>query len=403
MNLINSPFIQRLRWISQLTSVSQAFPGAEHSRFSHSLGTMHLAGKYMIALLHENNNNNQNCPLDSTQKAYYTQLARLSGLLHDFCHGAFSHLFDNVVYQDIYGIPDGGHDLHRVHVLQNSSQLQELIHSCGGIDYKDIINVWNSKIGSKATECSSSTSSIHNEMIYIIGTILHGPIVSADRCDFILRDSLYSATSHFGTIAKDRIISCATLQWTPLPRLHFYEKCIPDIIHALNGRRYMYENVYLHRVASSSSILLREMFLASKKMMRYVDRVMNLDPKDPDSLIYLTDYNIIGSILNYSGDDGDMLRAKEMCLRYLNRDLPKLQSEEKIYVGSEVVENDDNRTVCISRTLSHIDPTLLDKFRISILTKDMNSISCEEAFRRYNYTNSSSESKSYYIKRIYQL
>ena len=45
--VIDSPFVQRLRWISQLTSADHVFPGGTHNRFIHSLGAMHLAGKYM--------------------------------------------------------------------------------------------------------------------------------------------------------------------------------------------------------------------------------------------------------------------------------------------------------------------------------------------------------------------
>src|SRR5680860_1536556 len=49
-DLIDSPWVQRLRYILQLQSAHWVYPGAEHTRFQHSLGTMHLAGRFMVRL-----------------------------------------------------------------------------------------------------------------------------------------------------------------------------------------------------------------------------------------------------------------------------------------------------------------------------------------------------------------
>src|SRR5512136_1460535 len=89
--VIDSPWVQRLRRIFQLQSARWVFPTAEHTRFQHSLGTMHVAGTFSEQLYPS---------LFKVFKAdlpsfpYVDELLRLAGLLHDTGHGPFCHFFD---------------------------------------------------------------------------------------------------------------------------------------------------------------------------------------------------------------------------------------------------------------------------------------------------------------------
>jgi len=80
--IINSQMFQRLRGIKQLALASFVYPGAHHTRFEHSLGAMHLAGKVGESL---NLSNEQ------------TKILRLAGLLHDIGHGPFSHVSEQII------------------------------------------------------------------------------------------------------------------------------------------------------------------------------------------------------------------------------------------------------------------------------------------------------------------
>ena len=147
MQIIDCPLFQRLNWVSQL-SCKQIFPGGVHTRFIHSLGAMKLAGQYMSHLLetleYDTDEATSNTQKD-TKKLHKTlnQLARLAGLLHDIGHGPFSHPFDRAIYSEIYGIPDGGHDLHRLKMIK-SDYFKPLIMACG-ITPEQLIAVWNSQ------------------------------------------------------------------------------------------------------------------------------------------------------------------------------------------------------------------------------------------------------------------
>src|SRR5437763_10796028 len=86
IKIIDTPVFQRLRRIRQLAGAHLVYPGAQHSRFEHSLGTMHVAGFAGETLIAKGY-------LDEDK----VQKLRLAALLHDIGHGPFSHLFEEVL------------------------------------------------------------------------------------------------------------------------------------------------------------------------------------------------------------------------------------------------------------------------------------------------------------------
>src|SRR5947208_1233048 len=89
-DLLDSPWLQRLRRIHQLQSAWWVFATAEHSRFQHSLGAMHLAGNWARHLYPTLRQVHPQAP----NTGVVEETMRLAGLLHDVGHGPFGHFFD---------------------------------------------------------------------------------------------------------------------------------------------------------------------------------------------------------------------------------------------------------------------------------------------------------------------
>ena len=206
VKLIDTSFFQRLRWIRQLGPTNLVYPGANHTRFEHSLGTYHLARKIADAI-----------DLEEDEK----QLVSVSGLLHDIGHTVFSHLGD-----EIEGIED--------HVTRTTRIVSESNIS----DYLE-----NEGMSSKEV----------NDIIE--GQHKLGPLVSgdldADRLDYLVRDAHYTGVST--GVDTSRLIATMSMYNNSL---FVRESSLPAVEVFLTTRSIMYPTVYFHPFARGAQLML---------------------------------------------------------------------------------------------------------------------------------------------------
>ncbi|MHA1708093.1 MAG: HD domain-containing protein [Candidatus Heimdallarchaeaceae archaeon] len=288
--IIDTPIFQRLRWISQLSGVRQVYPSAIHSRFTHSVGVMHLAGKYAQEVFREDD--------DVIEKV---QLSRVAGLLHDIGHGPFSHTYDDVVFKRVYPNAPHGHDVHRDKIVE-SEYLRPIIEEF--TDPKKLMDIWTGKD-------------------YLLHPLIQGAL-GADRLDFMLRDSFFAGTLHFGIIAVNRIINNTTIQkHLDKDAIHYNWKCLDDIYSSLIGRFFEYKNVYFHKTARAADITIHEMLKEACDPLNLIERTNDLA-----EYTYLNEYTLVGEI--FSKETSELAKAKSLLKDLLNRRLYKAVWEKII-------------------------------------------------------------------------
>lgn len=282
----DTSYMQRLRYLSQLAGAEYVYPSATHTRFSHSLGVMHIAGLYSKKIYPNNHSK--------------FRILRLAGFVHDIGHGPYSHQFDDVVYKKM-GYEDG-HDEFREKII-SYKMIDEIIKVYDGINdsriKKDIIKDLSLTLEKDIDE--NNLKEHFQELLEKIKevfkgefkgnidfNIVQGPL-GADRMDFILRDSYFAGTRHFGTGAVDRIIRNAEL--FDDGKICYSIKVIDDIYSSLFARFMMYKNVYFHKTSRAADQMLQEILKIAYDVLGLPNRV-----EDLDEFIKLTDQRIIDEL-----------------------------------------------------------------------------------------------------------
>ena len=237
LSVLDRPEMQRLRSVRQLGLGDLVFPGANHTRFEHCLGTYHLAGMMAEAI-----------GLDDED----TAAVRMAGLLHDVCHPPFSHALEGAM-EDATGM--GHMDMARALIFGDVPFYRECDSDIyGGLD--TIAETMEAAGISPEAVCGfiSSPESTGTEVLdrfwnkheYFPSKdyahqIIHGP-VDADQMDYLMRDSLHTGVCH-GRIDCDRLIKTMAVV---NDRIALSRGGITAAEGLMVSRSLMYTSVYFH-------------------------------------------------------------------------------------------------------------------------------------------------------------
>lgn len=241
VRLVDTPQIQRLRRIKQLGFTYLIYPGANHSRFEHSIGTMHVASKIADSV-----------GLDEHTK----KMIRSCALLHDIGHGPFSHVSEAVL--------DTPHEYQTSKVIKES-EISDILSET--FDLNEVIDIIHGK-GS-------------------LGHIISSEL-DADRMDYLVRDSYYTGVA-YGMIDVERLVSSMKLE----KGLVIEAKGIQAAESALIARYLMYPSVYQHHTTRIVNSMFRRcikwMFEAglvdSNTIYKYDDADITTIARSHDDLI----------------------------------------------------------------------------------------------------------------------
>ena len=274
LSIIDNPIFQRLRRIRQLSGAHLTYPAAQHTRFEHSLGVMHIASQAGNAL-HE--------------KGIVTsddiEILRLSGLLHDIGHGPFSHLFEEIIQEKKISHENFGKEI--------------VLKSDIGDDLSK--NGFNKKLIAKVT-FGDSKFQYMNEIVS--GTL------SADMMDYLQRDGYFTGAEH-AKIDHKRITQSLDIH---KKKLALERSALYSFESMMHSRYQMFKAVYFHKTVRAAEVMLLE-------ALRLSDDEFGFSTFNLNEFVNLTDEYVLSSLL--SSKSSKLKRAKQFALDYQNRKLLK--------------------------------------------------------------------------------
>ncbi|MEM2160829.1 MAG: HD domain-containing protein [Candidatus Nitrosotenuis sp.] len=282
LKIIDLPIFQRLRRIRQLSGAHLTYPSAQHSRFEHSLGVMHIAGQAANALKEK-----------GFLKSDQIQEIRLAALLHDVGHGPFSHLFEEVlqIKKKI------SHEEIGKRIIQES-EIGDIL-SKAGFDKKRITKL-----------------AFGYPKYRFVNEIISGSL-SADMMDYLQRDGYFTGAEH-AKIDHKRIIQSLDVYKT---RLALEKSALYSFESMILSRYQMFKAVYFHKTVRSAEVMMLE-------SIRLADDDCGFTNLNLDNYTKLTDEFVVSSILDLSGYTSKQRRAKEFATDYQNRRLLKCVYEK---------------------------------------------------------------------------
>ena len=293
-DLIQHPYFQRLRRISQMGMSYLVYPGAHHTRFHHALGCMHIMQKAVQTLQFKGVSISE-----EEENALYIAI-----LLHDIGHGPYSHAMEHSIVEEVH---------HEELSLFFMEQLNREFD------------------GKLALAIQVFKGEYHRKfMLQLISSQL-----DMDRMDYLKRDSFYSGVAE-GNINSERLIQMMHVQDDVLV---IEEKGIYSVEKFLVARRLMYWQTYLHKTSVVAELILTKILKRAKELtqkgitlpcseplqffMQNKISLVDFDKSVLDKFAFLDDYDIMGAIKSWQFHDDFVLQS--LCKMILNRDLLKIQ------------------------------------------------------------------------------
>ena len=300
-DIIEHPYFQRLRRIKQVSMTNLVYPGANHTRFAHSLGAMHLMRRAVHLLRGKG--------YEITDEEL--EAASLAILLHDSGHGPFSHTLENSIVQGV------SHEELSLMVMQKFNEIHD-----GRLD--KAIEIFKGK--------------------YTKGFL--GKLISSqldvDRIDYLKRDSFFSGVAE-GSVNAERLLEMVEVVGNELA---IEAKGIYSVESFLVARRIMYWQVYMHKTVLSAEYMLRNILKRAKMLSQERDLpctkalsffLKNQKPFETypdrdfvlDQFCQLDDFDVMAALKMWRDNEDRVL--SELCRRLTDRHLFKIEMRNEAF------------------------------------------------------------------------
>ena len=345
--IIDTPVFQRLRRIKQLSGAHLTYPGAQHTRFEHSLGVMHIASMAGTSLQSKG----------ITTKDDIVNL-RLAGLLHDIGHGPFSHLFEEVLQRKK---KDSHEQIGKQIILK--TEIGDII-SKNGLDKKLIQNL-----------------AMGGGKLQYMNEIVSGAL-SADMMDYLLRDGYFTGAEH-AKIDHNRITYSLDVY---KKKLALDRSALVNFETMMISRFQMFKAVYFHKTVRAGEVMLLE-------AMTLADDELGLTSLTLNDYVKQTDESIMALLLSVPENTSELKAAKKIVRDYQDRKLFKCVFENTLSsnLSTKLIQELRNRIakkskvdtseIFLDTSTTHsipLTPSKKESKSIILVTKDLKKTVSEQ-------------------------
>ena len=303
--ILDHPWVQRLRQIHQLQTAWWVFPSAEHTRFQHVLGSMHLASRVVHRLFPGLQEVCSHLP----SRGYVESLMRMAALLHDVGHGPFGHFFDQF-YLAEHGLThetlgaeiirrDLGDLLRRVRRNPNSS-----LEAHETLDPGEIALL--------ITRPRDEAAKDVPPWLRFLRSLFSG-LYTVDNMDFVLRDAYMSGYST-QAFDLDRLLYYS---WYSPKGLTIHDRGLSAMVRFIAVRAELFRAIYFHRTVRAIDLLLQELFAEGKRFLFPGNPLDHLD-----QYRRLTEWSLLEKVAGWvRSDDAVLQRLGQRWQRFLRREV----------------------------------------------------------------------------------
>jgi HD superfamily phosphohydrolase len=282
-DVIDTPWVQRLRRIFQLQSARWVYPSAEHTRFQHSLGTMHIAGTFSEQLYPSLSRID---PSEIPSPSYIEELLRIAGLLHDLGHGPFCHFFDE---QYLSRFKTNHEEIGQQIIREKISPILKRIRRSPHGLFRKGEEIDPEQVAYLIKRPLKQETRKSPRWLNLLQQLFRGTF-TFDNIDYVLRDAYMTGVA-IGPIDWRRL-----LHYTSYHKegLILDKRGLDALAMFLNARLYLYSNVYYHRTTRSIDLQLQEIFEETMEILCPYHPL-----KDLDRYLSLTDWFLMEKVLEW--------------------------------------------------------------------------------------------------------
>lgn len=295
--VIDTSIFQRLRRVRQLSGVQMVFHGAEHSRFSHSLGAYEIAHMFLSTP-----------DLQEALNEREQVLFLCATLLHDLGHGAYSHAFEDIF--------NTNHEHIGARLILENKELNDVLNQIDDCFAKDVAGI------------------ILKEGTYPLIEQLISSQLDVDRLDYLERDAYFTGVS-YGHIDLDRLMRVMRIR---NGKVVFKQSGVHAIENYLISRYHMYWQVYYHPVSRAYEIVLEKIYKRVKHLCLQdyqfksdigpMKAIIN-NPNDLDNYMRIDDFYMNGLIASFLDTKDDILR--KLAHDFMNRHIWKSIDKDDVH------------------------------------------------------------------------